>query len=317
MSWDPGSDKGGAENYSESLAYHLKESDGTEITVARNPLHFEGQKDGILWTNKEKCYEQSYDILISIKDFDSVLQCKAKKKFLVLTQFVIVPKAVDTMVDMYIVMSQKQFDYLKGHGINPTKIKIIPNAYESTFVDKIETSKHKKDYNRVLFAGATVDKKGFNLLLDVWPFIEKPAESKLVIVGSSQLWGLNSSYNINKEQSASILNLGLQTRIGVFEQMLEAGVFVLPSLNDCAPTSIIEAQACGCFVIASNIGGIPEYSKYGRLVPPGDSVALKKALEGYFKNVEYYKNLAKLGEYWTQENYQWRNVIKFWEHLIA
>ncbi len=57
-------------------------------------------------------------------------------------------------------------------------------------------------------------------------------------------------------------------------------VFVLPTLAEGTPNSIIEAMAHGLPVIASAVGGVPDLvtRESGILVPPGDSKALAKAM---------------------------------------
>jgi glycosyltransferase involved in cell wall biosynthesis len=63
-----------------------------------------------------------------------------------------------------------------------------------------------------------------------------------------------------------------------FMQSLD--VFVLPSLAEGTPNSIIEAMAHGLPVIATEVGGIPDLLSHdsGILVPPGDTAALAEAM---------------------------------------
>jgi glycosyltransferase involved in cell wall biosynthesis len=59
-------------------------------------------------------------------------------------------------------------------------------------------------------------------------------------------------------------------------------IFVLPSLSEALSNSLMEAQACGCATIASNVGGNPELvhpGETGLLFPPGDSAALAAHIE--------------------------------------
>lgn len=71
-------------------------------------------------------------------------------------------------------------------------------------------------------------------------------------------------------------------------------VFVMPSLSEGTPNSIVEAMACGKPVIASEIGGIPDMigSKAGILVPPGDISALADAMIKLAEDPELRKNMG-------------------------
>ena len=59
-------------------------------------------------------------------------------------------------------------------------------------------------------------------------------------------------------------------------------LFVLPSLHEGFPMAIVEAMAAGRPIIATAVAGVPDLvvdGETGRLVPPGDAVALAAALE--------------------------------------
>lgn len=57
-------------------------------------------------------------------------------------------------------------------------------------------------------------------------------------------------------------------------------LFVLPTLADCTPNAIVEAQACGLPVVATPVGGIEDMVTpgTGMLIPPGDANGLAEAI---------------------------------------
>ena len=57
-------------------------------------------------------------------------------------------------------------------------------------------------------------------------------------------------------------------------------LFVLPSLSEGTPTTIVEAMAHGVPAIVTNVGGIPDMitAEEGIIIPPEDSTALIDAM---------------------------------------
>ena len=59
-------------------------------------------------------------------------------------------------------------------------------------------------------------------------------------------------------------------------------ILVLPSLSEGMPNVLKEALACGVPVVATEVGGVPEFiisNQLGLLVPPADVDSLSKAIE--------------------------------------
>ena len=62
--------------------------------------------------------------------------------------------------------------------------------------------------------------------------------------------------------------------------MQDLDVFALPSLTEGTPNSLVEAMSHGLPVMASAVGGVPDFvtPEVGVLVPPGDTTALAEKL---------------------------------------
>lgn len=75
--------------------------------------------------------------------------------------------------------------------------------------------------------------------------------------------------------------LGIQDRTGVAALMRRADLLVVPSLAENQPVVLLEAQASGLPVVASDVGGVREVvdAFAGRLVPSGDVDALAGAIK--------------------------------------
>ncbi len=88
-------------------------------------------------------------------------------------------------------------------------------------------------------------------------------------------------------------------RDNVAQILAASSIVVVPSLEPDAITRVaVEAMAAGKAVVASRIGGIPEavdHEQTGLLVPPGDPVALARALRRLLDHPELRARLGKAG----------------------
>ena len=82
-------------------------------------------------------------------------------------------------------------------------------------------------------------------------------------------------------------------------------IFVLPSLSEAFSNSLMEAMACGCCAIASEVGGNPELVRHGEtglLFEPGNASDLANQLSLVVLNGSLRNRLAKAGSEWVSKN---------------
>jgi len=75
-----------------------------------------------------------------------------------------------------------------------------------------------------------------------------------------------------------------------------SSIFVLPSLIESFPFSVLEAMSSGAAVIASNVGGVPEMIEDGvdgLLVPPGNPEILAEKILFLLNNESELKRISK------------------------
>jgi glycosyltransferase involved in cell wall biosynthesis len=99
-----------------------------------------------------------------------------------------------------------------------------------------------------------------------------------------------------------------------------ADVFVLPSLQDNLPNTVLEALACGVPIVAFDSGGVPEIVKTGesgRLVPVGDVNGLAAAIAALLENKEERLKVSELARRSAVQNYGLEVQAKRYAALYA
>lgn len=95
--------------------------------------------------------------------------------------------------------------------------------------------------------------------------------------------------------------------------------FVLPSLREGLPLSLLEAMACGLPVVISAIGGIPDVVRDGEnglLVQPGDETALTEALRRILSDGALRARLSSSARE-TALQWSWARIWEQYEALMA
>jgi len=91
-----------------------------------------------------------------------------------------------------------------------------------------------------------------------------------------------------------------------------ADLYVHPARADTFPTTVLEAMACGLPVVASAVGGIPEQVEAGvtgDLVPPGDAIALARAVDDVLGDDERRARMAASARSRAEAHYDVARMI--------
>lgn len=185
-------------------------------------------------------------------------------------------------------------DLVKRIGINSKKITVIYEGYDKELFKPVKNDLLPKTY--YLFVGTVQPRKNLERLIRAFKLSDLSNLSHLVIVGSKG-WLSDEIYKLPKK-------LGIEKKVKFLgyvpdENMpaLYSGAIALiyPSLFEGFGLPILEAQACGCPVITSNISSMPEVAGKGAiLVDPYNIDDIVKGMNK-IKKQETRNKLIKLG----------------------
>lgn len=169
---------------------------------------------------------------------------------------------------------------------NPIDTQVYQPAPESIRAEFRAKLGIAKDANVLLFVAMKVTdtRKGFSFLLDALQQLQQDQPGlpvELLVLGRSTPEALAAlPYPVHA--------LGLvQDELQLAQMYNAADLFVIPSLEDNLPNTVMEALACGTPVAGFHTGGIPEmveHLKAGYIAPQGDSKALATGIAWVLTN---------------------------------
>lgn len=177
---------------------------------------------------------------------------------------------------------------IERFGAPASKVRTIVNGIDTRVFHRRDRSAMRErlgiepDAKLVVYVGRFVESKGLLELLHAFAAIAaRDSSVRLALVGDG----------VMREQLPELLRgHGLESRVylpggleptGVAEWIGASDVLTLPSWSEGYPNVVVEAIACGCPVVVSDVGGAGEIVRAGNgiLIPPRDPLALQRALE--------------------------------------
>lgn len=172
-------------------------------------------------------------------------------------------------------------------GPLPGKVSVIPNSVNIKRYNQIIDRDHIREQlglsseHQVFAVVATFKKqKGHRYLIEsIASLVQEFPNIRLLFIGDGELRNELEAQVETSGLGQHVLFLGLRTDVP--KLLAASDYFVLPSLWEGLPVSLIEAMASGLPVIATQVSGTKEvmvHGKTGLLVSPGDVNGLRDAI---------------------------------------
>ena len=156
---------------------------------------------------------------------------------------------------------------------------VIPNGFPATtYHYAVPESDGAPRRRTVLFVGQLIPFKGVDVLLRAFARVDPDADLLLAYQNPA----MEADYRAEAERLGvgdRVRFLGIQSSAQLADHYRAADVLVSASYAEALPSVVIEALMCGCPVIATNVGGVPDILAGQHLmVPAGDVDRLADAL---------------------------------------
>lgn len=199
---------------------------------------------------------------------------------------------------------------LRGHEVSA-----IPNTIDTSVFHPLQGLK-RRDKHTILFVSQKVtdERKGMTYFIEALKILVAEHPEMASTTAVAVLGG-------HSEEIAS--QLPLETRSlgyisddkAIVEVYNSADVFVLPSMQDNLPNTIMEAMACGVPCVGFRVGGIPEMIDHhvtGYVATPADAVDLAAGIRYVLAEADYdalvKASLAKVATRYSQRAVAMRYV---------
>lgn len=226
---------------------------------------------------------------------------------------------VSRMADYVIVLDQKSYITLNKAGI--ASVTKLPNPISTEVVEQIEKCDvGAKNKNEVLYVGQCYQQKGIFDLLEACKNI---SDVKIKYVGSISEDVKGELIDLAGDQ-VNIEIAGLKPYSQIVPEMKKCSVFVLPSHSEGFPNVILESMACGCAIVATQVGAIPEMlnaesgTPCGLCVEPKDTQRLTNAIQTMLEDQDFARACGERAKERVNQCYSmqkvWYDLVNIWKN---
>lgn len=181
------------------------------------------------------------------------------------------------LIEAHVVLSKTMIKDAIEAGSHPSKIKVVYNGIDldkvSSFggTDILQRYWITKDNFTVLYLGRLHTKKCPDDLIKAFQkVVKKVSTAKLIFAGKGEEEMKLKRFTTDLNLKDNVIFAGFVSEDEKWDLLKRCDVFVLPSVVEGHPITIIEAMACCKPVIATNVGPFPEIisnGETGLLVP--------------------------------------------------
>lgn len=208
----------------------------------------------------------------------------------------------------FVVVSPSTRDDLVRRGLPRDRIVVIPNGLDH---ERYSRGPDAADEDLVVFVGRLEYYKGVDVLLEAWPRVlaERPG-ARLVLVGAGTAEGELRRRAGGGRLGASVSFEGFVSEEEKIAWMRRATVVVQPSHKEGWGLTVLEANACGTPVVATDVPGLRDSvraDRTGLLVRKGDPADLAAGIVRVLGDSSLRSRLAGGALDWV-ERFRWDEV---------
>lgn len=198
------------------------------------------------------------------------------------------------------------------HDAGIERVIYIPNGVDTAFFKPIP--RDRRELLTFLFVGRLENQKGLIYLIEAVKLLASSRKDfRVIIVGEGSLRGALQSRVSAYHLEHFIFFVGAKGKAELRDYYQHADIFVLPSLWEGFPLTILEAWASGVAVIATKVNGIPAIcidKKNALLISKENPQELFAAMEMVLNNRMLAESLGQQGRILVSKCFSWQAITE-------
>ena len=231
------------------------------------------------------------------------------------------------LIDVHVVVSKSMVKDAIDSGSNPSKIRVVYNGIDLKKIHSMKGTNILQQFGLtkedliLLYLGRLHPKKCPADLIKALPKVAQAVpNAKLVFAGEGEERDNLEKLVLNLNISDKVIFTGFVSEDEKWDLLKNCDVFVLPSIIEGHPISLIEAMACGKPVLTTDSGPFPEIVKNGKtgiLVPLHSPDRLAEEIINLAMDNEKRKAMGRKARKDVEERFDINRVADAYSKIFA
>lgn len=247
--------------------------------------------------------------VVTICDLSFMINPKWFSKPFSLYYSYLIPRISRKALKIITISENSKQDLINIINTSEDKIEIVYCSISNEFAQSDTFASHNQ-YGKYILAVSSLDpRKNFNNLIQAFNYA-KLKDTKLVIVGSENKVFANQSLKELLQYNPNIVFTGYITDRELIDLYKNASLFLYPSLYEGFGIPPLEAMACGCPTIVSNVASLPEVcGNASHYIDPYSVESIAEGIETVLNDKDYSELLRQRG-YRRVKLFSWQASAK-------
>jgi len=218
--------------------------------------------------------------------------------------------------DHVICLNTQDRDFLQGRfGVDGARITRVTPGADAVFGEAAPRREYGEPA-RLLFAGTWIPRKGTRVLAAAYERLCAGGSAlQLDVLGAGvPAERVHADFTPEVRDRVRLLNARDDREIA--SAMASASIFVLPSLFEGTPLTLIEAMWSGLPIVTTSTAGMRDVIRHetdGLLVQPGDVATLAQAIDRLTRDADLRRKLGGAAHAAAVEHYTWKRTADAFE----